>query len=316
MKAAAKAIAIGLTAALISTMPMTVFAEEAAHTADFSFSDVSGIVFYFESGVGGWDTHLMIEPDGSFSGNYHDSDMGDTGEGYPNGTLYYCDFTGSFSGLEKIDDYTYSFGLADLEYARTPEDMEIIDGIRYVYSQAYGLEEAETFYMYLPGKPLAQLPEEYRSWVGYYDLTQTADTELPFYGLYNENAQDGFFGHPAEGGDISQRVNAAKEKSSVLETELEDENLSQQELNQKSYELYMVWDDVLNEIWADLGDTLDAETMDALTQEELAWIRDKEADVQAQGSEFEGGSLQPYIENMTAYRWTRDRVYELEERFG
>ena len=45
--------------------------------------------FNFSSGVGGWGTSLYIGLDGYFFGVYHDSDMGVSGEGYPNGTLFY-----------------------------------------------------------------------------------------------------------------------------------------------------------------------------------------------------------------------------------
>ena len=49
--------------------------------------------------------------------------------------------------------------------------------------------------IYLPGAPLDELPMEYLSWVGYFDLTMTTDTTLPFYGLYNEDDQSGFSGY-------------------------------------------------------------------------------------------------------------------------
>jgi len=290
--------------------------------ADFSFEKVEDVEFYFASGAGGWDTHLMIGADGSFTGNYHDSDMGDTGEEYPNGTLYFCDFTGSFTQPEKLDEYTYTFEMDALDLLRKPGEEETVDGIRYVYSDAYGLDDAETFYMYLPGKPLEELPEEYLGWVGYYDLSKTEDTVLPFYGLYNEKAQEGFSGYkipdedPAEAGFISGLISQTEEKTAGPAKELEEGNLPQQQLNMESYELFRQWDDTLNEIWAYLKETLDTEAMDALTQEELTWIAEKEADVRKEGSAFEGGSMQPFAENMTAYRWTKDRVYELRERYG
>ena len=53
----------------------------------FSFADVADREFCFSSGVGGWFTVLYIHEDGSFDGHYQDSNMGVTGEGYPNGTL-------------------------------------------------------------------------------------------------------------------------------------------------------------------------------------------------------------------------------------
>ena len=52
--------------------------------------------FLFCSGAGGWSTGLKLNADGTFSGEYHDSNMGETGDGYPNGTMYECTFSGKF----------------------------------------------------------------------------------------------------------------------------------------------------------------------------------------------------------------------------
>ena len=51
------------------------------------------------SGASAWSTELYLQSDGSFSGYYHDSDMGATGDAYPNGTLYESSFSGSFSEI-------------------------------------------------------------------------------------------------------------------------------------------------------------------------------------------------------------------------
>ena len=48
--------------------------------------------FYFSSGAGAWRTELFLQDDGSFNGQYSDSDMGSMGEEYPNGTVYICEF--------------------------------------------------------------------------------------------------------------------------------------------------------------------------------------------------------------------------------
>ena len=68
----------------------------------------------FSSGVGGWGTSLTLEQDGTFSGQFHDSDMGAIGEDYPNGTVYLCHFSGRFSDIEKVDEYSYSMTLSEL----------------------------------------------------------------------------------------------------------------------------------------------------------------------------------------------------------
>ena len=93
-------------------------ADEAASTAtgsnasaDFSFADLQYVDFTFSSGAGAWETRLNIQADGSFSGEYWDMDMGSTGDGYPNGTQYGNTFTGTFTDLKKVNDYTYSMKL-------------------------------------------------------------------------------------------------------------------------------------------------------------------------------------------------------------
>ncbi len=59
--------------------------------------------FTFASGAGAWATSLKLSEDGSFVGGYHDSDMGDSGDGYPNGTIYVCGFSGKFSDPEPTE---------------------------------------------------------------------------------------------------------------------------------------------------------------------------------------------------------------------
>ena len=138
---------------------------ETAGAGEFSYASLVGQEFLFASGAGGWGTVMTVYMDGSFTGNFHDSEMGEMGDDYPNGTVYYCDFRGSFDGLTKVDDYTYKTTLKNLVYDKTPETEEIKDGIRYCYSTAYGLEVTEDLYFYLPGKPLDEIPEVFFAWV-------------------------------------------------------------------------------------------------------------------------------------------------------
>ncbi len=158
----------------------------------FGFAALTGRYFYFSSGAGGWSTELQIDSDGTFAGNYHDSEMGDIGDDYPEGSVYWCVFTGRFDELEKVDDFTYRMKLVSLEYDEEPEQEKIEDNIRWISSKANGLEDGETFYVYLPGAALSKLPEDYLRWVGYFDLESIAETELPWYGLYNINTGEGF----------------------------------------------------------------------------------------------------------------------------
>lgn len=96
-------------------------AEKEDAQGEFQFSDLSDRVFYFSSGAGAWFTELRIRGDGSFEGHYQDADMGDAGDDYPNGTLYYCDFYGTFDQLEKLDDFTYKMRLSYISFKEEPE---------------------------------------------------------------------------------------------------------------------------------------------------------------------------------------------------
>ena len=80
-------------------------------------------------------------------------------------------------------------------------DEEIRDGIRYVCSTPYGVEGGQKFLIYLPGAPVADLPEGFCNWVGtqLVDANNDRATELPFFGLYNVTTQEGFSAYPDDG---------------------------------------------------------------------------------------------------------------------
>lgn len=155
--------------------------------------------FCFSSGAGGWSTELSVEADGSFTGLHHDSDMGDTGEGYPNGTVYICHFQGKFSQPVKVDDFTYSMRLESMEQEETAEEEIIEDGIRYVGSYPYGLDDADEILIYLPGSQQQDLPEGFVNWTWAFDpwdtedeLSRNGEGKLTQYGLYNVSGEQGF----------------------------------------------------------------------------------------------------------------------------
>lgn len=156
------------------------------------FSELSKYQFVFASGVGAWQTLLNINGDGTFRGYYSDSDMGTVGEGYPYGVNYSSTFEGKFTTPMKVNDYTYSMTIEYINYEKEVGSEEIIDGIKYIYTKPYGLNDAKEIYIYTPQAPLKELPEGFRSWVGFGDLSDVKDEYLQFYGLYNEETESGF----------------------------------------------------------------------------------------------------------------------------
>lgn len=281
----------------------------------FSFINFEDLQFEFCSGAGGWATRMTIKEDGSFSGEFFDGELGLTGEDYPKGTMYQCDFTGQFTEPEKINDYTYSMQISEIEYRKESGTEEIIDGVLYCYSTPYGLDGADNILIYLPGAPLQELPEEFRSWVGYYDISGTEDKELPFYGLYNEKEQCGFSSYKIAD-SVTEMISATEEWAKSVEDSILHDDLNQAELNEKSQLLYEIWDSALNSVWSELKETLDEETMNALIIEEREWIANKEQAVKEAGSEVEGGSMYSMIINQKAAELTKTRVYELMEYFS
>ncbi len=150
--------------------------ESASEGDSASFDSSQTMDFTFSSGAGGWATQMKLHSDGSFTGKYFDSDMGVTGPGYPNGTEYYCEFSGKFSNMRQIDDMTWAMNLVSLKEEKI-EDGEIKDGVKYYQGYAYGLDDGDEFLVYMPGTRLSKLSEEAQSW-------------LSAYGLYDKTVSD------------------------------------------------------------------------------------------------------------------------------
>lgn len=291
--------------------PVTEPAKDKEATA-FSFADISNVEFCFESGAGAWCTLLFVNSDGTFQGEYHDSDMGDIGDGYPNGTYYVCNFSGKFTEPEKVDDYTYSVTIESIELEQKPGTEEIEDEMRYVYSEPYGLDDATELLFYLPGIAVVDLPEGYKSWMTSYG--DIIGSTLPFYGLYNVNTEEGFSSYEMElSVSIDEELAGVEQEAADLENKLNKEDLTQTEMNTLSSDLYQLWDTELNAIWNQLKEKLDSSAMDSLTNEERKWITKKENEIKRAGADYEGGTMQPMVECLKGAELTKDRVYELAD---
>ena len=180
-----KKIALFMAAAILLITVACAGAEETG-----IFDQLNGQTFTFSSGVGGWSNELTIGKDGSFTGNYHDSEMGETGEGYPDGSLYGCAYHGQLTDPEQVDEYTWTAGITvEPDEGQAPEVIE--DGVRYVTSEPYGVSKARTVTIYLPGKPVEQLPEGFLPWSHLLDIDPDAKT-LPFCAIWSEADEAGF----------------------------------------------------------------------------------------------------------------------------
>lgn len=152
--------------------------------------------FQFSSGAGAWSTTLDIDETGAFEGAFLDFDMGDPDEGYPAGTRYVCEFRGQFTQPEPVDGTTWSMEIEAMELEHPADGAEeYADGVRYVYSGPYGLENAEELLIYLPDSPADSLPENFLNWIrGPYNWSPTEEGTLGIWGIYNVSQGYGFAG--------------------------------------------------------------------------------------------------------------------------
>jgi uncharacterized protein YecT (DUF1311 family) len=249
-------------------------------SGDLTFADLAKYSFEFCSGAGGWSTDFEIEKDGSFKGSYHDSDMGDTGDDYENGTMYLCGFSGKFTDLTKINDYTYQMKMENLTYDETPGKEEIADGVKYIYTDVYGLEGTDTFKVYLPGAPVRDLSEDVYFWVRWANDDSEEGTQdtltIPIivneemgYGIYSYERQT-----PYE--EAQSTLNTYQASYDAAEEELKKATL-QSRMDDYAMQMYDISDSCLNEIWNLVKYNTSEEKFNEILTEQRKWIADKEA---------------------------------------
>lgn len=282
----------------------------------FSFESLKPFTFVFSSGAGAWSTTLTIQEDGSFSGQYSDSDAGSYDDSCPNGTRYLCDFTGRFSHPVPVNENTFSIKVTEMVFAKQPDTEEIVDGTRILYSECYGLAEGDELFISVPGTPLEDLAEEYRSWLGFYDLSSLDEvTLLPYFALLNETQQIAFSSYDSRD-SLKTVLDIAKTRAAELEASLADGSLPQLEMNETAKELYQTWDDALNAAWDVLKQILSAETMSSLTAEQKRWISEKEQAAADTGASYADSSMQDLVVWQKKAELTKERFYELLEYAG
>lgn len=185
--------------------------------------------FMFNNAAGAWNSAVTLNADGSFTGDYHDADVGDKGDAYPGGTVYVSKFNGKFDAIIKNLDGSYDLTLCEMNTEKPQGEEWIEEGVRYVASSAYGLDGGKFFTLYAPGTPLEGLSAEFLSWI---PDTMKADGKLTCYTLWNRAQEQGLYAieKAEEGDDASKDENAAEgEKPSKDENAAEGEKPSQDE---------------------------------------------------------------------------------------
>lgn len=112
---------------------------------------------------------------------------------------------------------------------------------------------------------------------------------------------------------LAEDMASAQTQSAALKASLETDELTQNEMNQKSGELRSLWESAMSRMLEEAKKALPAADMEKLTAEQEAWLASTETAAKAAGKDFEGGSMYALAVNMEAASLAEARVYELYE---
>jgi uncharacterized protein YecT (DUF1311 family) len=272
-----------------------------------AFAEMAKYSYAFLSGAGGWSTDFDVESDGYFHGTYHDSDMGSTGDGYENGTMYYSAFTGHFSEPVKVDEYAYEMTLLDISYEDEIGTEEIDDDILYVYTDAYGLTGTETFLVYFAGTPVDVFSEEVAWWLSMWIGDNTV-LQSPV--IVNVDQEEGIYSY--------ERLTAAEEAEDLYRTYKQafDSKVDEFTAAETTVEManiaddsYSIADNCLNELWNLVKYNTDEARFQEILEEQRAWLTERDA--AAEQSMEEAGSMASVEGPLTKANMTMERCETL-----
>lgn len=282
---------------------------ESAEARNLTYADLAQWQFEFCSGAGGWVERFTIEKDGFFMGLFNDSDMGISGEGYTNGTQYRSSYTGHFSNLAKVNEYMYTMELSDISYREAVDMEEIIDNVRYIYTDSYCLGEADTFTIYLPGTPLDELSEDIWSWIA---GANQSEEELTMIVIADETNGYGIYSYDRLGVlEEAQEAFDSCKYSYDYYSEMFSEADTTVEMVEYSAAMYKVSDECLNYIWNLIRYHVEEDRYDGILTEQRAWISEKEAAAEEERAEYEDGTFASVSCNHTLAILTMKRCKEL-----
>ena len=284
--------------------------QESAAVPEFSFADLSKRAFECSWGSGGWSEEFAIEKDGYFTGRYSgwgtDKEVGEDYEA----TMYENSYSGHFTDLTKINDYTYQMKLADISYKMEPGRITFIDNVRYIYTESYCFKEGKTYTVYLPGTPLSEL-EEVKLW---FSGMNESETELTMIMLVEANNECAAYSRdrlaPLE--DAQRSYDNCKESYDYYRDKL-SEAYSTLEMVQYTGTMYEISDDCLNYIWNLIRYNVDEDKYQEILAEQREWISKKETQAEEERDEFGGGTFAPVIYNDILAQLTIERCEELIE---
>ncbi len=176
----------------LSVLLALVLLAPAALCDEGAFSDISG-TYELSSGVGAWFTELTVDPDGTFSGYFQDTDMdgGELDGAAYQATIYGGAFSGSLSRPKRADAQELDCTVKELTWEQY--EPYVSDGALRLSSRPSGLNSGDRLCFFMEGARAESLPEGFLVWVRMREGDIRWE-EMPYAGMYNETADAGFSG--------------------------------------------------------------------------------------------------------------------------
>lgn len=99
------------------------------------------------------------------------------------------------------------------------------------------------------------------------------------------------------------------------EIESQPEGETQLEMDEIAAANFKAWDDALNKIWKELEKQLPVEEMDKLREEQRRWIKEKYKAASEEAAQYKGGTMESLVKTNTQAQVTKERCYELVEKY-
>lgn len=116
--------------------------------------------FYSLTVGGRADWEIMPKQNGSFEGVFKLWEWGNNGPEYPIGTCEIAKIYGVFSEIEKVSPYSYRMVADNIEAAMQAGATYISDNARYLAVEDTFYHNGDEFYLFLPGVPHSELPQD------------------------------------------------------------------------------------------------------------------------------------------------------------
>ncbi|CDO04684.1 hypothetical protein BN988_03249 [Oceanobacillus picturae] len=100
-----------------------------------------------------------------------------------------------------------------------------------------------------------------------------------------------------------------------LAAEEQEIGSTQRELTEFAGKSFNMWDDALNEVYAELEKQLPEKEMENLRKEQREWINIRDAKAEEEAAKYEGGSMETMQYISTQAQLTKERSYELITKY-